>query len=652
ASPTQRKYAMNGSDLGFGIPSRRRGRGLSAATIGALALFGALTVACTESQDVNAPAQSELPAPAPGAVRGEVISYILTMENGGTEEHFYLRTNEKEPEQRLLFAEPVSLVTGQRIDVWGASVADGFKVDRFVKVADPVIESSQKALINGTPLKPRRFAFVLVNLGGGVNITKAEAERRLFGLAANDKSVRQYFNEASYGRQDVTGEVFGPITATMTGCNFTALATSLRAQVPAGYDHYLWYFGSRQTSCGFLGVALAGTPARVQRDTWYNASTDCVVLMQEPAHNFGTMHSSSTKCRDGSVFADVPGGGTTGTCTHNEYGDPYDPMGRGCRHMNSYQKAFQGWFGGCNVVDVTSTGTFTLLPIETPCNGVQALQIKMPKVRPFNRSGGGGPSGITELTHYYLEYRTPQGFDTGLPAMVQLRVSGDIRERTQRGFHTWLLDMNPTTPAFEGMVAGGTFTDPAGGMKFTVMAMDAKSATIQVEIANGSGAATCMDGMPLPTPQPGPESCNATPARPEGGGMIGGPSDGGTPPVTPPPARPDGGAADVGGARDALVPVEYDAGMTQGFKDAGTPSSGTGGTSGGGSPGGNGTGGSTAGSSSGSGGAPGTAAALPTKVSGGCSYGPAGGSGAIPVSGPALLLLGLLISRRRGRRQP
>jgi hypothetical protein len=287
------------------------------AALGALALFGAFGSACTGSETTAADAPKLAP-PAPGAVRGEVVTYILTMENGEMEEHFYLRTD-GDNEQRLLFEGPAKFEPGQRIDVFGASVADGLKVDRFVKVADPLaIETSQKKLINGEALKPRRFAFVLVDLGASVNITKAEAERRLFGLAGADKSVRQYFNEASYGRQDVTGEVFGPIKGTMTGCNFQALATSLRGQVPAGFDHYLWYFGSRQSTCGFLGVALAGTPARVQRDTWYNASTDCVVLMQEPAHNFGTMHSSTTKCRDGSVFADVPGGGTTGTCTHNE----------------------------------------------------------------------------------------------------------------------------------------------------------------------------------------------------------------------------------------------------------------------------------------------------------------------------------------------
>ena len=80
--------------------------------------------------------------------------------------------------------------------------------------------------------------------------------------------------------------------------------------------------------------------------------------------------------------------------------------------MNAWQKQYQGWFGGCNGVRVYRSGTFTLLPFEPQCNGVQFLQIKMPKTRPYNRpAGGGGSAGIDNLDWYYLELRTPLDFD-------------------------------------------------------------------------------------------------------------------------------------------------------------------------------------------------------------------------------------------------
>jgi hypothetical protein len=597
-------------------------------------------------------AAAETPVPA-GAIRGEVVRYTLTMEDGGMEIQYYLRTRADLPEQRLLFSGATpDLDSGAPIDVWGATGADGLRVDRFAPVPVTKRESSAQALIADMPLKPRKFGFVLVDLGAGVKLTKADAERRLFGTGAADGSVRQYFIEASYGKQDIGGEVIGPIKATMTGCNFSALATSLRASVPAGFDHYLWYFGSRVASCGFAGVAVTGTPTRPSRDSWYNAASDCVVLVQEPTHNFGALHSSSMKCKNGMPFADDPGT----TCAHNEYGDSYDPMGRACRHMNSYQKAFQGWFGGCNVVDVNSSGTFTLLPLEIPCNGTQVLQIAMPKPRPYFHAGGGGPSSTTDLTHYYLEFRAPIGLDRGLTPQVQIRVSGDIRQRTQRGFNSWLLDMNPATTVQEGLIAGGTFSDPNGSIKVTVISIEARQATVKVEMTGGAGgASTCMDGKPLPTTGLGPESCAANIATP----------DGLPPPPIPDAGTPPAGSGGAGGGTPgtpssipdgALMPITYDAGVIEGFKDGGastpstepigTPVAGSGGSSSGGRSGSasGGSSGSASGGTTGSGSKP----ASTDVATGGCSCRVDGrgqeSSGPSALAG--LLLVGLVVRRR------
>ena len=168
------------------------------------------------------------------------------------------------------------------------------------------------------------------------------------------------------------------------------------------YDHYLWYMGSRTTACGFSGLAEAGLPSRPTNDSWYNGSAGCVVLVQEPGHNFGMMHSSSMRCGT-ATFADDP---EAANCTHSEYGDRYDPMGGACNHMNAWQKVFEGWLQKCNGISVKSSGTYTLQPLELACDGPQVLQIPMPKVRPFGRSGGGGLATIENIQYYYLELRT------------------------------------------------------------------------------------------------------------------------------------------------------------------------------------------------------------------------------------------------------
>src|SRR4029079_6078117 len=90
--------------------------------------------------------------------------------------------------------------------------------------------------------------------------------------------------------------------------------------------------------------------------------------------------------------------------------------------------------------------------------------------------------------------------------------------RTGRGLHTFLLDMNPSTSSFDGMTVGQTFTDPVGGVCFTLQAMSNSGATIVVDYSSGgSGDPTTMDGASFTAPGPGIESCNRT-VMPNGGG--------------------------------------------------------------------------------------------------------------------------------------
>src|SRR4029079_2375530 len=126
------------------------------------------------------------------------------------------------------------------------------------------------------------------------------------------------------------------------------------------------------------------------------------------------------------------------------------------------------------------------------CTGVQYLQVKAPKARPYARPmGGGGPANSENLDFYYLELRTPLDFDgtlgngSGLSARVLLHVADERHSRTQRGVHTYLLDMNPDTTGTQGlndagMTTGQTFTDPAGGLTITAQSVGNSGATIVV----------------------------------------------------------------------------------------------------------------------------------------------------------------------------
>lgn len=461
-------------------------------------ILAALVAACgpvTSDDNGIFPANETASAddPSSGSLHGTLVMYQTSFDDGSGDKQYFLRSGNNET--RLYFEKAPDVPPGTPIRVSGEPMNDGLRVEEYHYQAEPGVGLAVQSVINGMPYKPRTFGFVLVDTGMGVNLTKDEAQKRLFGTGATDKSVKQYYNEVSYGTQDITGEVLGPLMYPMSGrCDTTGLARALKPMLGM-YDHYLWYMGSRNTACQFSGLAEGGQPSRPTNDTWYNGSAGCVVLVQEPGHNFGMMHSSSMTCTGMTAFADDP----DSACTHNEYGDRYDPMGGACNHMNAWQKVFEGWLQKCNGLKVKSSGTYTLQPLELACDGPQVLQIPFPKVRPFGRSGGGGLATVENLGFYYLELRTPRGFDSTIrnSPTVLVRVAEDFRDRMDRGRHTWVLDMEPSTRTQEGLAMGKTFTDPAGGVSFTVTAMTMDSATIQVTIPNGTGPALCLDDTPF-----------------------------------------------------------------------------------------------------------------------------------------------------------
>lgn len=643
-------------------------RVLSLTTLVAL-LMPVLLAGCTAG---SVPGE-ELVDPSDGSLEGELAVYIADDFERGAQTRYAIRSASGQ-ERWLDFDVDPGIEAGTRIKVWGSQLGERFRVSSLRQTA-PRFDVVTSELRNGMKYKPKSLAFVIVNIGQTPNVSLDDAKKEVVGpsASATDPCLRDYYAEVSYGTEELDGDAF-QVNYTMNGCDTTPMATALRPMIDqmAGrtFNHYLWYLGTRNSSCSWSGLGEVGSPDRPQNDTWYNASRSCVVMVQEPGHNFGMQHSSSMRCSGGVSFPDTP----QGACTHSEYGDPYDPMGSACRHMNAWQKTYNGWLQGCNIVRVRSSGTFTLLPLELPCDGAQVLQIPMPKTRMFMRSGGGGQATNDTLTHYYLELRTKRGVDGPLTQSVQVRVSGDFRGRAQRGaLHTWILDMNPTTTgssSFEGLGVGGVFKDPAGGVEFTVTEMDANHATVQVTMEANGGGPVCLDGTTA-FEAPGPDftSCNADIARPGAGGASGGTGGaGGGPMMGTGGMTGAGGRPGVGGAggRTGVGGRGGNAGMS-GAGTGGGPAGGTGGRPGtggtavpigtGGTPvvvgtGGNttpGTGGNTTGGTGGRGGGPG----IDDDITGGCACSLSGlESSADQASLAFVLALGGVVAIRRRRRRP
>ena len=401
----------------------------------------------------------------------------------------------------------------------------------------------------------RRWAFVLVDTGRGVNLTSALARDRLFGPGA--ESLTSYFQEVSYSRHSLSGEVFGPFTFAAEDFELCSLVgaqqmvTELLPQIQGPFDQYLWYFGSPLEGCGWEGIAELGSAARPTRHSFYSGSDGCTVLIQEPGHNYGMAHSSALRCQQDGKRVTLPGPGQA-QCEHVEYGHPYDPMGDGCGHMNGVQKAYLGWLGGCNVVTAAGSGLFVLQPLEQACDGPQLLHIPLgePRFRFGNTPG--------LMSGYYLEYRTGTGLDDEVPPGVYVMAAGNIKEALRSGNDNWLLDMNPESPGREdlAMTVGQSFRDPIDpGLAFTVVSADARTAVIRVErdaaAAMGPGAGLCGDDRPF-DPQIPITCAGLAPEAPFGPGFaadagLDASSDALADAGIAVPGGPDGGAGQGGG---------------------------------------------------------------------------------------------------------
>jgi hypothetical protein len=482
---------------------------------------------------------------------GELATYVIDR-SSGVELRHRLRTADG-TERPLLFAGAPSLSPGTHLRVWGQPEGEAIRVSHYEADSTPAAITS--ALL-AAPAKPtRRWAFVLVDVdGGGAMVDKAKAQSVLFGADRLD-SIRNYFREVSYGTQDLEGQVFGPFPYQMGGrCDTDRLARALLPKIDGNFDQYLWFFGKTQTACDWAGIADLGRADRPTKHSWYNGFDQCNVLVQEPGHNFGMLHSSAMRCTlAGQPVPIAWPDQDTAACKHIEYGNPFDPMGGGdCFHMNGVQKAYQDWLSGCNVIKASSSGTFTIYPLESACDGPQLLQIPFPAPRPFSNAG--------RLTSYYLELRTATGFwDRRLRPEVLVMVADDVSEARYTGNNNWLLDMTPETnqPGDEPLQVGKPFADALPrGPKFTLVSVDATKAVIQVELggqaapAGSDGQATCSDGSGY---QPkAPVRCVA-PAS-----MSAGKADGGTPETEVDASAPNALDARAGQRRDAGTTAEPD----------------------------------------------------------------------------------------------
>ena len=365
------------------------------------------------------------------------------------------------------------MVGGADVRLGGSFLdADTMLVDSLQQVAATApgdgVATTGAALIAASP---KKVAVILANFTNDASqpITPEAARAMVFTAAT---STNAYYKEQSFGVRSLTGiaradgDVFGwyPINAVSTTCDYVTWGNLARTAAQnagvnlSGYSQVIHYF-PRSATCGWSGVGqLPG------RYTWINGSSSSTIA-HELGHNFGVHHASSLTCTN----AAGERAAISDTCTSSEYGDPFDVMGRGYRHMNAYQKGRLGFLEAPNTATAVASGTFTIAPIEQPSTGALTVRVPIPATLP--------------QLYYYVELRQPSSFDNF--ASTSSVTNGVLIHRNPDYAtlaRTQLIDASPVTSSFNdaALPVGGTFTDAAAAISISVSAVSATGATIQI----------------------------------------------------------------------------------------------------------------------------------------------------------------------------
>jgi M6 family metalloprotease-like protein len=322
--------------------------------------------------------------------------------------------------------------------------------------------------------------------------TVAALNNVMFG-AAPVKSVAEYYKEVSYGQQILTGVVANKQSAWLGASQVPALDSKGKKQcdtdfiqqqgnaaaLAAGYtnanitpgfmtpgstssqNHVVFVFNSAGFACGWSGLGYVGYGL-----AFSNQSATLLVIGHELGHTFGLYHAGSLDCGAAPIG---------GTCTVTEYGDPFDVMGNlSGMHFNAFQKNALLWIGASGVATHTGgTASYTLAPIESPGGSKYAVKI------------AAGPNRT-----YWIEYRQPIGFDSGISAVnangAQIRVARPTEKICSTcdaySDDTELLDMSTGTTSFSDAVlpTGSRFVDTYYGVAVDVTSQSPTALGVKV----------------------------------------------------------------------------------------------------------------------------------------------------------------------------
>lgn len=210
---------------------------------------------------------------------------------------------------------------------------------------------------------------VRYNDSGPAYFESSDMNEMLFG------TVKDYFLTQSYNKVELVGDVFGWITLDRNSTDEQLCATSIEDLTPyielnsivlSEYDLVFIYNDCNyEVKNGFFNGETA--QVRFFNDNYqydfneYLPTKFDKIAVHEIGHSLGFPHANGLDC--GNRPYPIPGH----FCTEIEYGNHFDPMGRGYikDHFSGAFKLLANWLKEENLLSIEESGVYTLLPLDS-----------------------------------------------------------------------------------------------------------------------------------------------------------------------------------------------------------------------------------------------------------------------------------------------
>lgn len=343
------------------------------------------------------------------------------------------------------------------------------------------------------------------------------------GSLGND--VTSYYNEVSYGSLTVNVSYYGIYTLSYTrsvGCADNQLEQKIvnTADPDINYSQFNRIIFVQDCNGYFAGAFPTLVTADGTFSNLYFVGANSVgikdsdmpqVITHEIAHTLGSVfggmlyHANYYNCLPDSFDSPTNFGLNFGLgCTSIAYGDVFDVLGQAglFAHLNAYHKHLAGFFVPSNYNTVSTSGTYTIAPIEQNTSALQGIYI------PRGTNGNG----------FTVEYRQPIGFDarfinnTLCPGCTETLGPSVRFIRMEKTGETQGIDTTPLSSSRSSetgdyangaaLTPGNTFTDADYGITIKTLSASASGATFEVTVPTQ----TCTHNTPTVSVSPQSQS--------------------------------------------------------------------------------------------------------------------------------------------------